>query len=78
MTVREAVFSSWRQPLLGLLFLILAAWMTAAVAASCTYNLPPKLSSLSNASRPHPIAVTDPLLPICPRTCTVRATARSS
>ena len=33
MTIREAVLSSWRQPLLGLLFLILAAWMTVAVAA---------------------------------------------
>ena len=33
MTIHEAVFSPWRQPMLGLLFLILAAWMTVTVAA---------------------------------------------
>ena len=33
MTIYESIFSVWRQPLLGLLFLILTGWMALVVAA---------------------------------------------
>ena len=33
MTIYESIFSVWRQPLLGVLFLILTGWMALVVAA---------------------------------------------